>query len=85
MALDVLNLSIDLFTLLIFYFAIINADSQWRNYHWTKVNKVQGAPEWKGPSSSMHILFKARMGHWGSFVNKIKNRQLDIITLRQKR
>ena len=24
----------------------------WRNYHWTRVDKVQGAPECKGPPSS---------------------------------
>ena len=32
---------------------------QWRNYHWTRVDKVQGAPECKGPPSSRHIFFKA--------------------------
>ena len=52
---------------------------QGRNYHWTWVDKVQGAPEPRGPPSPRLNFFKEQY-----FVNKIQNSRCNsTLTLRQ--
>ena len=53
--------------------------TQGRNYHWTRVDKVQGAPECRGPPSPKLIFFKEQY-----LVNNIQNPRCNsTLTLRQ--